>query len=636
MRAAIFVLFIFITFTGCGRRVAPEPAIPAAARPVLLPPPLPDSTGWGVPVLTIASSSDGALYVGTHGRGVFAYRLGDSLWRRVDLPIQASAAVTGLAVSGDLLWYGTAGDGWGAVRPGAASAPAPMPASSGYGGWRWVALNGVATAAGRVAIGTAAGVRITEDGGASWRCVVARGEGVAPSAGCDAVVPALASSHVLSVHGDTAGLIWVGHLAGVAMSADGGRSWREPDSASALPRVRIRGIATHGDRVWLATESHLYEGSARTMRFGPAPTQVFGYASGALPGSIRALIAAPNGLWPAVATSQGLFAPSPDGRPLYRHYRSTSRGGGDVWGALWWARPYSPFAATASGLDSYLRAHPMRAPLRTPVCGRPAVQQGEAAGAAARECTGPADAALAEVPRHTLLQRPIRGTDGNPYENPLRPPAAEGALVFHSPAGSAVRAIADGVIESLAGGVVLRADPAVRGSAVVITYAGVDPTVTAGQRVRAGEVLARVAPVVDAPAALRLSVELIALTAAGADTLRVNPSLVLRPVDGTGILAMRVRDATGEPVAGVRLHGIAMEQPTESPYGGVNSYDGRLHPHPAYGEHLALGGVPPGLFLIAAETPAGVAWRHVRIVAGQVTFAELVVPAESVAADGRY
>src|SRR5690606_14019413 len=46
---------------------APAPAPPPAPTPpAVLPPPLPDETGWGVHVLTLSQSADGTVWTSTH------------------------------------------------------------------------------------------------------------------------------------------------------------------------------------------------------------------------------------------------------------------------------------------------------------------------------------------------------------------------------------------------------------------------------------------------------------------------------------------------------------------------------------------------------------------------------------------
>src|SRR5215216_6415931 len=54
---------------------------PAATAPALQP--LPDSSGWGVHVLTVARDPGGALWVGTYGRGIFRLPAGGTAWESI-------------------------------------------------------------------------------------------------------------------------------------------------------------------------------------------------------------------------------------------------------------------------------------------------------------------------------------------------------------------------------------------------------------------------------------------------------------------------------------------------------------------------------------------------------------------------
>ena len=44
---------------------------------------LPDTTGWGVHVLTTERAPDGSIWVGTYGRGIYRLRPGSSAWEHV-------------------------------------------------------------------------------------------------------------------------------------------------------------------------------------------------------------------------------------------------------------------------------------------------------------------------------------------------------------------------------------------------------------------------------------------------------------------------------------------------------------------------------------------------------------------------
>jgi hypothetical protein len=614
------VLVCCVLGSGCARPAtlaAPEPP-GVQPRVIVLPPPLPDTSGWGVPVLTLAQSPDGAIWAGTHGHGLLRYSREEGEWQRVPLGIAADAAITSLAFADGALWYGSAGHGFGRIPldglgSGVSARVWPLPA-----GWSWVPLNGVAAHGSLVAVATAAGTRVSEDGGDTWRCVVGAIE--PDPVECGAVVRLPASRHALTLHVDAAARIWVGHTSGISVSADGGRTWGGTDALSGLPLVRVRGIVVSGERVWAATESQLYEGDARTLRFRPAGMRLLGYSeTERLPGSTRALIPGHGGRWPAIATSQGLLAPAPEGTGAYRHYRSTSPGGGDVYAALWWGEPYSPFAGTGTGLDSYLAAFPLRQPLNDPWCREADARPSDDAGARCTRTSLPR--VLPTVARHPLLQRPIGGEGGNPFANPLRPPAlAGGALSFHTGVGTPVRAVAAGTIEASAP-LLLRLDAPWREHTVLVRYDGIAPVAEPGARVRAGAVIGTVAADAREPPALRLHLLLVPPDPA-ADSLRLNPALWLQPPDGTGTLAARVADEHGRLLAGARLHRLYLAQPAETPYAFAVSYEAGIDPHPAWGENLVVSGVVPGEYFVAVEHDAHIIWRRVRIEAGRITVVE--------------
>src|SRR5688572_29884362 len=86
-------------------------------------PPLPDSTGWGVHVLSIARAPDSSVWVGTYGQGIFVLRhLAPgtwSPWERIRASSDTSAHsiswgfvhAFGFGSKGEI-WYGTVGNGW--------------------------------------------------------------------------------------------------------------------------------------------------------------------------------------------------------------------------------------------------------------------------------------------------------------------------------------------------------------------------------------------------------------------------------------------------------------------------------------------------------------------------------------------
>src|SRR3989442_15424583 len=83
-------------------------------------PPLPDTTGFGVPVLAPARAPDNALWVGTYGQGIFVRRQGAGSWEQM----KHSSDTTTRSISFDFVhafgfgprgeaWYGPGGTGGG-------------------------------------------------------------------------------------------------------------------------------------------------------------------------------------------------------------------------------------------------------------------------------------------------------------------------------------------------------------------------------------------------------------------------------------------------------------------------------------------------------------------------------------------
>ena len=96
-------------------------ASPLSAQAKL--PPLPDSTGWGVHVLTLAQDPSGGIWAGTYGHGIFVLPAGGLSWRQIrsdTVPESLSwdfVHSIAFGTSGEV-WYGTVGNGWGVSRDG--------------------------------------------------------------------------------------------------------------------------------------------------------------------------------------------------------------------------------------------------------------------------------------------------------------------------------------------------------------------------------------------------------------------------------------------------------------------------------------------------------------------------------------
>ncbi|HET7041828.1 MAG TPA: hypothetical protein VFI13_07405, partial [Gemmatimonadales bacterium] len=138
--------------------------------------PLPDSTGFGVPVLAVAKAPDGALWVGTYGRGIYVLRPGDSTWSHI------VRDTSGHSISFDfvhafafprpnVVWYGTPGNGWGLSLDNGRTWRNWTGAELGPE-YQYTAPDGIATSGDTVYIATADGVMLSWDDGNSWEALV--------------------------------------------------------------------------------------------------------------------------------------------------------------------------------------------------------------------------------------------------------------------------------------------------------------------------------------------------------------------------------------------------------------------------------------------------------------------------------
>ncbi|HWA15354.1 MAG TPA: hypothetical protein VG817_02920, partial [Gemmatimonadales bacterium] len=149
------------------------PATAAAQTPL---PPLPDSTGWGVHVLTATRDPRGDLWVGTYGKGMFRLRKGTTTWERIAHDSSSTS------ISWDFIhaiafgprgqiWYGTVGNGWGVSTDGGATWKNWTFQQLGPE-WQYVTPEGIVTRGDTTWVGTADGVQLTTNDGASWTALV--------------------------------------------------------------------------------------------------------------------------------------------------------------------------------------------------------------------------------------------------------------------------------------------------------------------------------------------------------------------------------------------------------------------------------------------------------------------------------
>jgi murein DD-endopeptidase MepM/ murein hydrolase activator NlpD len=152
-----------------------------------------------------------------------------------------------------------------------------------------------------------------------------------------------------------------------------------------------------------------------------------------------------------------------------------------------------------------------------------------------------------------------------------------------------------------------------------------------GQRVSPGDVIARVGHTGRATNDhLHLEVHASPTDSVGAivDSLNrfpaytTNPELWIAPLPGTGVVAGRVVDGAGAPVPQARVYGLVKPDPRETPYSFAETYGTRNHPHPLYGEHFAVGDVPPGEYVLGVMIGGERVIRRVRVEPGQLTWVE--------------
>ena len=593
---------------GIGAALAAALSLSAAARgaaqgaPL---PPLPDSAGWGVHVLTLGRSPDGAVWVGTYGDGLYVLRPGAAAW---ELARSETAPVTALAFGPrDAVWYGTAGHGWALSRDAGRTWRAWDARENGL----VVAPNGIALRGDSVFVGTTDGIRFTRDHGATWSAVADTGPGALPSP----YVLALAAAR------DTG--LWIATLKGVGQ-------WRprapfQPMDPAPVPVLgqRVRAIfVVRGEKavvpVVLGGEQCL--GSLRPKRrTEPAAWQcVAMLMRGAPPeGRVVRELGGCDGIMCAGATASGAIRMRPMvGFEMYAPEASARAR--DVWAVLPPAsgQPGDTLFGTACG---FLRAQP-----------EACLMHGDTIG------VRPPAAAP-----HAFFGRPVGAADQPFIDQVQRYGAAEPGVAFDEPEGTPVLAIGAGVVVHAGpaeqGGLVvaIRHDTTLaadgRRFALVSTYAhNARVLVGVGQRVTRGQAIARVGSTGRAAwARLRLEVHVVpaddaaAVQEAGRWTAgAANPELWIDPLPGTGLVAGQVFDAGGRPVSGARIYGLVKPEPQETPFSYAETYGERAHPDPVLHEHFAVGDVPAGEYDLGVTIGGQRVIRHVVVEAGKLTWVE--------------
>lgn len=637
-----------LVLAGCGS--APPPRTTLQGPGLTPPAALPDENGWGVHVLSVERAPNGATWVGTYGDGIYVWGPRAESWHHI--PQSEGGLSWGFVNSiafrdSSTVWYGTVGNGFGVTTDGGATWRNWTFSQLGPE-WQYVAPDGIRIRGDTVYIATADGLRITSNRGATWRCVQGA-DGVTGGSesrddGCTERINSLPSKYLLSLDVSREGVIWVGHLNGLSMSPDAGRTWTTTQSEG-VAGANVRAILVDDTAVWAATETSIFVDSSRTGTFSIADIRVPGFEG--LPGSPRAFLAPPRveivpqfgarpgtpvppppqvvTLPPAIATSYGMVARLNQGdyRIYYLGAADRFRPAGDIWALAWWGPPFRPLAGAGSGLNRFLAGD---LPFSDLFLSEPAAQPAQ--------------------PKHAWFARPVSAADGNTHiDGTYRYGSTMGGrfqqhqgVEFNNPAGTPVRAIGDGTVvfagaaEQGANTVAIRHDRRLNDQYVFSSYYhNTSLAVSAGQRVRAGDVIARVG---NTGRATNDHLHLEVHVAPGTDSSRivhpdvrfpphtVNPQLWIEPLPGTGTVAGQVFNAAGEPVAGARIHGLVLPYPAETPFSFAETYQDRARSDPAYGEHFAVGDVPSGDYTLGVRVDGERVWRRVRVRPGLVTWVE--------------
>ena len=601
---------------------APSAPAQTAPPPAIHVPALPDPTGWGVHILALARGPDGAIWVGTYGEGIFVLRPGAARWENLRASRDTAAHaiswdfVHAFAFSGSEVWYGTVGNGWGVSRDGGRSWRNWEFRDLGPR-WQYVAPNGILTRGDTVFVATADGIRWTADRGARW-------DAITDSVPATGVLP---SRYVLAMAAARGDGLWIATLHGLG---EWHRGAFHPTIPSPVPlggRIRALFIINAPKAVVPAVlGSETCAGSMRPERRKvPARWECMSlFARAGLTSPAVRAMAGCEGVLCAAATSQG---------------------------ALFGARlglAFQPRTGTARSRDAYAvlapRADEPGDTLFGTACGFALMQpesclnQGDTTGVRAPM-----------APPHTWFARPIARTDQPFIDQTYRYGSTMGGnfqqhqgVEFNNPVGTTVLAVDAGTVvhagpaEQGALTIAIRHDsvlttPAGRFHLFSTYYHNARLLVTVGQRVTRGQPIARVGSTGRATNEhLHLEIHASPVDSARAivdpdnryPAWTRNPELWIEPLPGTGIVAGQVWDARGRPVPLARVYGLVKPEPQETPFSYAETYGEHNHPDPVYGEHFAVGDVPPGEYVLGTTIDGRKVLRRIRVEAGKVTWVE--------------
>ena len=201
-------------------------------------PPLPDSAGWGVHVLTVAREPGGALWVGTYGQGMYRLPAGAAAWESIRHDTTAGSIsmdfVQAIAFgSRGQIWYGTVGNGWGLSVDGGHTWRNWTYDQLGPE-WQYVIPDGIGIRGDTTVVATADGLQITTDDGAHWTAI---GDVVGPPARgpADTALPLLANEYVRRFAADRRGWNVTTLRGNQRLWSDAGGWHAQPIAAAAFP-----------------------------------------------------------------------------------------------------------------------------------------------------------------------------------------------------------------------------------------------------------------------------------------------------------------------------------------------------------------------------------------------------------------
>ena len=211
----------------------------AAARPARLPA-LPDSSGWGVHVLTARQDRAGGVWVGTYGEGIYYLAPDSTRWQNF------RSDTAGAAISWDFVhafafgprgevWYGTVGNGWGLSTDGGRTWRNWTFDQLGPE-WQYVTPDGILTVGDTTLVGTADGVQVTVDNGEHWTAITDTAGPLAKGP-ADTALALLPNEYVLGITRERRGRVLVHTLRGMTGLTPSGGRWRA-EAAQVRPPAR--------------------------------------------------------------------------------------------------------------------------------------------------------------------------------------------------------------------------------------------------------------------------------------------------------------------------------------------------------------------------------------------------------------